>query len=220
MVRLGLQSDGNGAALATLGYKVNAPYDTTMFLGSGFLCGITNTPFAGTWTISLTNDTDFVLTAPNGTTARGSMPGADTSFFSSQVHFYLGVNPSGGRNIGKFITVSDVSIVVTNAGTTIHSDFTTGAPLDGATWAVLADDPASLIMMPSRSVYRVEWHNAVGAGVGPNSLQFTNTLGGSTSWSTVTPGVLLGNSTNVVLITDALATNSAGFFRVSVPYSP
>src|SRR6185503_6258134 len=66
VVRLELQSDGNSAALATLGYKVNAPYDTAMFSGSGFLCGITNAPFAGKWTITLTNDTDFMLIAPNG----------------------------------------------------------------------------------------------------------------------------------------------------------
>jgi hypothetical protein len=102
----------------------------------------------------------------------------------------------------------------------IHSDFTTGAPLDAATWSILADDPASIIVMPSNSVYRAAWRNAVGAGVGPNSLLFTNVLGGPAVWPTVPPAVLLGNGTNVVFLTRDYTTNKAGFFRVRVPYSP
>ncbi len=222
VVRLGLQADGNGSALATLGYKVNDPYDTTAFLTSGFMCGITNVPFAGTWTIRLTNDTDFLLTAPNGSSAVGIMQSADTGSFASQVEFFLGVNPNGSQNVGKFLTVSSIRVAVTNANFTNHisSDFTTGAPLDGTTWSILADDPSSIFVMPSNSVFRAAWRNAVGAGVGANSLLYTNSLGGSTGWSTVPPGALFGDGTNVVFVTRSYATNAAGFFRVSIPYSP
>ena len=220
MVRLALQSDGNGAAIATLGYKIDDPNGTTMFLGSGFLCGITNAPFAGRWTISLTNDTDFTLTAPNGARATGSMPGdVPGAYFQNQVHFYLGVNPKGSQNIGRFMTVSDAGIGITNSGVVSYSDFTTGAPLDTTKWAVLADDPASIIVMPSNSVYRATWRNASGAGVGPNSLLHTNALGGSAAWPMVQTGILLGNSTNVVFVTKSYTANAVEFFRVSIPYS-
>jgi len=222
VVRLRLRSDGNGGAEATLGYKVNDPYDTTMYSNAGFLCGITNAPFAGTWTISVTNDTDFTLTAPNGSQSRGVMQSNDTGSFASQVQFFLGVNPNGQQNIGKFMTVSKVSIGITNSNTTntISSDFTTGAPLDAAIWNILAEDPASIIMMPVSTIYRATWRNAVGAGVGQNTLQFTNSLGGSADWPLVPPGALLGDGTNVVFITKAYTTNAAGYFRVRIPYSP
>jgi hypothetical protein len=193
-----------------------------MFFGSGFLCGITNAPFTGTWTITLTNDTDFMLTAPNGTRAQGSMQSSDTSSFGSQVEFSLGVNPNGAQNVGQFLTVSSVQIAITNSNftNTIASDFTTGAALDSTTWSILADDPPSIFVMPSDTVYRVAWRNAVGAGVGANSLEYTNTLGGSGNWSAVPPGALLGDGTNVVCVTRNYATNAAGYFRIRIPYSP
>lgn len=225
VVRLRLQSDGQGAAFATLGYKVNSTNDTSMFSGSGFLCGITNAPFVGTWTLTLTNDTDFTLTAPNGASARGSMQSAaDTNSFASGVQFFLGVNPNGQPNIGRFITVSSIRIGITNANSattnTITSDFTTGAPLDSSTWNILADDPASILIVPQESVYRAEWRNAVGAGVGQNSLQITNTLTGSAAWTALPQGALLGDGTNIVFISRQFATNTASFFRVQIPYSP
>jgi hypothetical protein len=131
VVRLWLESDGNGAVTATLGYKANASNDLTNFFGNGFLCGITGAPFAGTWTVSLTNDTDFTLTAPNGAQAQGSMQSGDAAYFTEKVRFYLGVNPNGSQNIGKSMTVSGVSISITKAGDTMTllGDFTTGAPL-------------------------------------------------------------------------------------------
>jgi hypothetical protein len=224
VVRLRLSSDGHGAALATLGYKINGTNDTSMFSGSGFLCGITNAPFAGTWTLSLTNDTDFTLSAPNGMTARGSMQSADASSFASGVQFFLGINPNGQQNIGQFITVSGIRIGITNAdsGTTntVISDFTTGAPLDDATWNILADDPASVLIIPPESVYRAEWRNTVGAGVGQNSLQSSNTLGSAPSWPALPQGTTFGNGTNIVFVTRQFATNTTGFFRVQIPYSP
>ena len=222
VVRLGLQADGNGGALALLGYKANDPYDTSAFFGSGFLCGLTNVPFAGTWTMTLTNDTDFTLIAPNGARTQGSMQSGDSSSFGSQVEFFLGVNPNGAQDVGKFLTLSSIQIAITNSNVTnfISSDFTTGAPLDGATWSILADDPASIFVMPSNSMFRVTWRNAVGAGVGPNSLLYTDLLGSSNSWSTVPPGALLGDGTNLVFVARSYATNSAGFFRVNIPYSP
>jgi hypothetical protein len=193
-----------------------------MFYGSGFLCSITGAPIAGRWTLRLTNDTDFLLTAPDAEQAQGSMQDGDTNSFGSQVAFFLGVNPNGARNIGKFMTVSRVGIAITNANTTnaISSDFTTGAPLDEGTWSILADDPASIIVMPSNSVLRASWPNAAGAGVGPNSLLFTNALTGPGNWPALPAGTLLGDGTNLVFVTRDYTTNRAGFFRVSVPYNP
>jgi hypothetical protein len=221
VVRLGIEDIGNGAAVATLGYKANDPDDVAMFSGAGFLCGITNVPFAGQWTISLSNDTDFTLTAPNGATATSSMQSGDTSSFSSQVQFFLGATPNVEPNIGRFMTVGSafISITSTNGTNIISSDFTRGAPLDSGTWTILADDPASVIAMPAESVYRVSWDNAVGSGVGLNSLIYTNALGGSGGWIALPPGSILGDGTNVVFVTRNYVTNGAGFLRVSIPYT-
>lgn len=221
VVRLAIQSDGSPFANASLGYKINESNSTSKFSGAGFLCGLTNVPFAGRWSLTLTNDTGFILRSPNGNQAVGSMPDeVPAGYFQNQVRFYLGVTPNGAQNIGRFMTVSDARIRIPNSGVDVFSDFTSGEPLDSSKWTILADDPASIISMPVGSLYRATWRNAFGAGVGPNSLLHTNVLGSSHAWPVASQGILLGNSTNVVFITRDFATNAAEFFQVSVPFTP
>jgi hypothetical protein len=120
------------------------------------------------------------------------------------------------------MTVSSAFISVTNSNPTnsISSDFTIGTALNASQWSILADDPASIITMPSNSVYRAAWRNASGAGVGANALTYTNALAGGSLWHALGTGVLLGDGTNVVFVTSDALSNSSGFFRVSIPYTP
>ncbi|MBI3853646.1 MAG: hypothetical protein HY298_25660 [Verrucomicrobia bacterium] len=241
-VQLAIISDGQGGAKAVLGYFVNSGgtlYDNinTIFT-TGVIATLSNAPFAGTWTLRANSDTSFTIIAPNNVQASGSLQSGDEGNFASSVSFFLGVNPNGGPNVGNpalgyYMTVSGV-IITNNSGVTINpswgpgvvvqSDFGTGAPFSAQNppnWSVLANFPSCIYVMPSNSLYRATWGNACGTSSGANSLTTTNALGGSGAWTTVVPTTsLLSDSTNIAFITTKYTTNSAAYFRVSVPYVP
>lgn len=218
VVRLNLESTGAGRVTATLGYRVNAPQDDSAFLGSGFVCGITNTAMAGTWTLKATSDTSFTLIAPNGDQATGSIQAADTALFREKVHLYLGVNPNGAGNLGQSMTVSGAGILITKgARTSLQGKFNGGVKPD-KNWTILAEDPASVMALPAKSVYRAEWQDACGAGTGLGVLERNDSLFDALGWTPVkTSPAMLANGNNVVFITEPDALNPIGFFRAVPP---
>ncbi len=223
VVRLVLESDGRGGASATLGYRVNAPNDSSSFSGRGLIARLDRAPFAGTWNIDVSDRTIFTLTAPDGTQAQGSMPLADTSFFAEKVRFYLGVNPNGEQNLGRHMTVSRTSIEISRPAdsTSLIGDFTTGNPLR-KDWTLLGANPAGIVMLPLHSSYRIEWSNVCrpepGAGTLEHLVSFLDEFGDPATWMTLpsTPR-LLANGMNVVHVTETDTAAETGFFRVRIP---
>jgi hypothetical protein len=239
-VQLALISDGNGSAKAVLGYLVNGTSSVQQNLATlftspvtsgigGVMCSIPSAPFAGTWTISLSSDTAFTITAPNGAHASGTMQSGDQGNFSSGVKFFLGVSPNGAPNtgnpcLGYYMTVSGLAVTNNTDGVVVQADWTDGQPLTAPSlpnFLPLADFPSCIYVTPSNSVYRATWGNASGPGVGANSLVTTNTLGGSAVWPISLPSTsVLSDGTNVTFITTTNTADAAGFFRVSIPFTP
>ena len=232
-VQLALISDGHSNAKAVLGYYVNSSGtvqdNLQTLVTSGVLCSIASAPFAGTWTISVSGDRSFTITAPNGAHASGSLVVGDESYFASNLKFFLGISPNGNSNVGNpalgcYMTVSGLAITNSTDGTVVQADWTTGQPLlalNPPNFLISANFPSCIYVTPSNSVYRATWQNAAGPGIGANSLVTTNILGGSAPWTTAVPLTsTLSDSTNVIFITSDYLTNSAGYFRVSIPYSP
>ncbi|MBM3841496.1 MAG: hypothetical protein FJ398_26830 [Verrucomicrobia bacterium] len=229
VVRFTLEFDGRSGATATLGYRANSP-DPAAFSGRGFLCGLTGAPFAGPWTISVNNDTDFTITAPDGSQAKGSMPRADTAFFSEKVRLFLGVNPNGARNFGQSINVGRASIITTRSGQEVNlvGEWTSGQPLH-KNWTILALDPASVVMMPAQSIYRFNWQAGCTLnGGGMESLEqtvidpfgFTLLL---ELWEPVAPQpriTMLANGSSIAFLTDTTPPGEFGFYRLNLPTTP
>lgn len=223
VVRLILESDGHGLADAALGYRVNAPNDSSSFTGRGLLGQLTSVPFAGTWTLGVTDNTKFTLTAPNGAEAHGIMAASDASFFSEKVRFYLGVNPNGAENIGCHMTVSHLGINIERAAdsTALAADFTTGIPLH-KDWTILGANPSGIVMMPARCSYRIEWENfcsdSSDAGMLQHFESFLDPFGEPANWGDFPrPPRLFGNGKNVVYLTQDELPSETGFFRLRLP---
>lgn len=218
VVRLNLESTGAGRVTATLGYRVGAPGDEAPFLSSGFICGVTNTDFVGTWTLKATSDNAFTLVAPDGTQSSGLMQGADTALFREKVHLYLGVNPNGVANLGQSMTVGSAGILISKGGrTSLQGKFTGGVKPD-KNWTILAEDPASIMTLPAKSVYRAEWQDVCGTGTGLGVLERNDSLFDPFNWAPVkTSAAMLANGNDVVFITEADAPNPMGFFRAIPP---
>ncbi|MBI3853650.1 MAG: hypothetical protein HY298_25685 [Verrucomicrobia bacterium] len=234
VLQLAIISDGRGGAKAVLGYYANSGNNAQANLDTLFTTGVmatlSNAPFAGTWTLRANSDTSFTIIAPNNAQASGSLQTGDEANFASQVKFFLGVSPNGGSNIGNpslgfYMTVSDVTITNNTDGLVVRGDFTNGQQLDVAqsppNFLPAANFPSCIYVMPTGSVYRTTWHNATGPGVGQNSLETTNALGGSVAWPNTVPSTsVLSDGTNVTFVTKEFTTNNTEFFRVSIPYSP
>lgn len=221
VVRLNLEADGSGGVTATLGYRANAPDDDISFSTTGFICGITNAPFAGEWSLRMNSDTDLILTAPDGAQANGKMAEADAPLFREKVRLYLGVNPNGAANLGQSLTLSGARIQVPNsAKTSLNGVFDTGAKLD-KNWTILAADPASLITVPAQSVYRAEWMETCPMGPGVNFLERSENVARAADWIPVAPlSRVLANGLNVTFLTEAETAGISAFFRVVVPGAP
>lgn len=225
VVRLGIESDGQGGAIANLAYRANGAGNPWASSGPGFLGRLAGVPFAGHWTIRVNDNTEFQLIAPNGAQAVGSMTAGDTSFFAEKVRFYLGVSPNGAHNIGQSMTVGDITHTTTRNGQveTLAANFTTGAPLH-KNWTILAADPASIIMMPPTSAFRAQWHYVCTSAPGADSLEFGRLEFGdweSLFWGPAdSKGALLANGTRIHFVTDVNTGGEGGFFRVVTPSSP
>jgi len=232
-LQLALVSDGQGNAKAVLGYYVgsagNVQENLQALFTSGVICTIPSAPFAGTWTLKANTDNSFTIVAPNGAQASGTMLSGNESVFAVGTRFFLGVSPNGGSNVGNpslgnYMTVSALSITNAIDGVVVAADWSTGEPLSAQTppkFLVAANFPSCIYVMPSNSVYRATWANASGPGIGVNLLTTTNVLGGVGSWPTALPSSsVLSDGTNVTFITGDYLTTPAGFFRVSIPYTP
>ncbi len=224
VVRLILESDGHGRANASLGYRVNAPDNTTAFDGPGLLGRLSGAPLAGTWTVDVSDNRLFQLTAPNGAQVSGAMAASDFSNFSEKVRFYLGVNPNGIANLGQHITVSRASIDIsrpTGQSTSLVGDFTSGGPLR-KDWTILAADPAAVFMAPIGSRFRLAWpmvcQTTPGAGSLDYLVSFFDEFGDPATWAPfpATPK-LLADGSYVVHVTETAAGADTGFFRLHLP---
>lgn len=110
-------------ATADFAYKIEAPnsngpagndYFTADSVPSsglgGLLASVDGSGMTGTWSLSFTSDTDFTITAPDGTTGSGSMLQQTADLFAGDLFVYLGILPATPENIGKRAVMSEFGI--------------------------------------------------------------------------------------------------------------
>jgi len=78
---------------------------------------------AGTWSVTFTNDTDFVLTGPGGTNVAATIPAAYLTTPYTGVSIFLSATANNDLNYGSYADVTTFD--VTGVGTPIHENFVT-----------------------------------------------------------------------------------------------
>ena len=142
-------NNADGSAWSDLQYKTNAPdsngvmYDTSTN-GTGFPGGVGSPTCAGTWTITFSQETNIVITAPGGGTVTNTLPPEVVDIFknySPNMQINIGAVPGELSRLGQKAIVTGAKFTGTPGEPTLDSNFV-GAPRDTNLWSIVASSPA------------------------------------------------------------------------------
>ena len=176
----------DGTATARMMWKTNEPNGNTMLYATGTL-GYLNAPtMLGTWSLSFTSDTDFILRGPGGVSTNMSIPSEWIASFNASggaTYAYFGGGPNGTANAGQPMFLSHVAVTGGANQYALSNDFSS-LPLDTTTWALLGNE--TFIVTPEKGWW-VGW-----------TLPAANfTLRGTTDLANPASWVVLSGNTNL-----------------------
>lgn len=217
ILMVAIYSNPNGGAWASVHAKYNSPDDngqqyTPVADGGGDFGGIWANNSAGTWTLTLSQDTEFVLTTPDGTSMTNTIPSAFIDVWRTipELQFAVGVMPINPDYVGQKAIIKSVKITGT-AGPDINADFI-NSPLDTTnTWTIAAVSPSyGVQQIPTDAAWWVNWTlPALGF-----RLQATPSLN-PTAWASVqSSGFNAGNNHYSIVRQGDLPSPSSGYFRL------
>ncbi len=171
----------------------------------------------GTWSVTFNQNTNVMLTSPNGQTTNFVLPAASAALFADPLTIYLGVQPNGTGGYGQLCNVTQFS--VTGSGTALSDDFLTDAALNTNLWQMATSDTNAIVLVPPNQAFWVPW-SIPDLGF---DLETAATLGG-TNWTILTgpngiPGgattaVIIGGQRLVLLPQSSLPSATSGFFKL------
>lgn len=148
--------NGNGTASGDFRYKVN-----NVGGGENYIILTNGTPDEyvycasgplGKWSLTFHNNTNVIMTAPDGTTNSFSISAGDVNYFQNPLYVYFGDRPNDNSRIGQSATFNRFTI--TGAAASIDDHFTN---LDLSTWLVSAADPKGILVTTPDTKFWVTW---------------------------------------------------------------
>jgi hypothetical protein len=218
----------NSSVVGFLRYKLNQPgnntwlfgTDTNVFGGGG--SAVTNTivagyggrlgtvtnasGYVGTWSITISQDTNIMLHSPDGSTSTMAFPQlSDARGFAYPVSVFWGTQPNTA-GWQQDVVFSSVSII--GSTNSLNVDLT--RPLDSTKMAVRAMNSSLMFATPTNAVYWLQW-TLPDVGFG---LQSASSLTGT--WSSLNPTLYtIGGKHSGYITRDLLPSSGAGFFRLA-----
>lgn len=190
----------------------NAPGTGSTNFGSGNLGALNSSSVLGTWSVTFANDTNIMVTAPDGTSTNFTMPENDALTFSDATgfSFLLGSQPNSTAAIGQRVVYSEVQIQ--GNATPLDDNFLNDAVLNTNTWTVLASAPLGVLVVPTTTAYWLNWTVPDGGF----SLQIAPDLSHPASWvnSGLTPVGQIGNFKKTLVPKSSLLAGNVGFYRL------
>jgi hypothetical protein len=212
-VFLDIQNQANGTAVANFRYKTNQAGGNSMFYGSGALGSVTSTNGGvGTWSMTFLNNTNVLLTSPDGNTNTVSFPDeqAVKDAFTDPLIAYFGAQPNSTADIGQGIVLSNAKI--TGTATPVDDSFA-GPTLDTSTWVLRATQPADVFIPVSDAAFILSWTL-------PDAnfkLQVAPSLSGPWTDPGLTNTSISGAIKTVTVPWSVLPSKTGGFFRFVKP---
>jgi hypothetical protein len=190
--------------------------------GGGQIAVRSSTKMLGTWKITFTSDTDFTITAPDGTTSSASLNATYAAKFGNPdpvntpnpMVVYFGNTPTSNANVGLTAVLSHIKI--TGTGYPIDEDLVAN-PMS-ADLVVAAQVPASVVQLDGvASKYWISWTLPA---TDFQLEQSTDLAGGS--WVSLPSPVTYatkGGRSLLLLESEALSPTT-DFFRMVKPGTP
>jgi hypothetical protein len=236
---------GAGGFTTAIAYKTNSPANAN---GGEINVALpqlitTSTNGRGTWTLTFTNDTDGLVTAPDGTKAYFSLDPSVPPQFANPLTVLFGTSAGGTGGFGQFIDLSRIAITNVVDGNEFD-DFTMDDVLNTSLWdpnfsrdnPAYGNDAGSVIQVSSNTPsYWVNWNipddgYGLGTKASLNSgtnVWFSPDYYGSGTGATNTIPSLMGLSQKWTLIPNACfptvdgsvggTPSKSGFFRLLNP---
>jgi hypothetical protein len=221
-------------SVVTIECKTNAPAANGDLYDASNPVWTNTSPIEGNWSFTLTQNTNILVTAPNGTSTNIAFPlgfapaDVDTYFGGGSMYVLFGGMNNSSGNIGQRIVLSNAGVTGAGASTPFTDDFLTDTninvdPLDGGTgpWIPIASSsyannpPDAIFLTSPTTEYYVNWTvPANGFNLDTNSA-----LNNPAGWGQYgTNGVsLLGNHFSAQVDASNLPPSGPLFFRVSNP---
>jgi len=149
VVYLAVQENADQSATASFYYKTNCPGNENFQSTETNICA---TGPLGKWSLTFNNNTNVIMTAPNGTVNGFTIPSAIAGDFQNPMYVYLGDRPNNNSYIGQSATFSRFTISGANANVNDNfSEFNTN------TWLNSAADPNGIILTTPDTRFWVTW---------------------------------------------------------------
>jgi len=219
LVDIAAAADGSGTA--NFRYKTNAPgsnginnqyFNNNPAAGPvGFLGSVKGANILGTWTITLNQNTNITLTAPDGTTKDMVMPLEDALQFDGPATVYFGIMPGQNANIGQTAILSGAQIKA-GSNVLVTDNFTT-SPLNPDVWVSRSASTAGVTMITTNEPYWVSWTT-------PSSgftLQTNATLNPAGWGDASITDQLVGTRKRALIPSSVLPGANQGYFRLLKP---
>ena len=210
--------NANGLATVALMVKTNAPVNNGNLYTQDTYWNSTNSGVVGNWSFTFTDDTNVLITAPDGETANVMFPLDDADlqslFGTGGMVIYLGGFPNGSANQGQDMIYGNVGI--SNGGTSLLSDdFATDTQINQTTdWIVASSGaPGAVFLTSPTTKYLLQWT----APANGFFVQTNGDLQNNSGWSTNEPfsPVNLGSYFQQTVDVTNLPNGGQLFFRLN-----
>lgn len=144
-----------GGGTMTFRWKQDAPNSNGTYF-DGEKPAVNSTTILGTWTVTLAQDTQGTLTAPDGTTTSFTLEPSLAAAFAGEMRVYFGIQPNQTTSVGQGVIFGKARI--TSGSNVLIEDTFVGPELDTAKWEVIATSAASVkLIEPGTAGYWVSW---------------------------------------------------------------
>ncbi len=149
VVYFAVQENPDATATASFYYKTNCPSNENFQSNQQVTC--TNGPL-GKWSLTFNNNTNVIMTAPDGTTNEFNIPATIAGDFPNPTYIYLGDRPNENAFIGQSATFSHFN--ATGTATALDDSFAT---LNPNVWLNSAADPNGILITTSDTKCWITW---------------------------------------------------------------
>ena len=209
-----IANSADGSAWSQLRYKTNAPASNGHLFDTGSLVGGPYNPTpAGTWTITFSQDTNIVITAPTGGTVTNVLPPEVVDIFknySTNMQINVGCVPGDPSRFGQMAVVTRVKFTGTPGEPNVDSDFL-AQPRDTNVWGIVAVSPVGVQQIPTNAAYWVNWTLPANSF----SLETKAALGPGFWTSPAITGYEQGGVHHGLLLSSDLPGTNSGYFRLT-----
>src|ERR1035437_6073187 len=209
-----IANSADGSAWSQLRYKTNAPASNGHLFDTGSLVGGPYNPTpAGTWTITFSQDTNIVITAPTGGTVTNVLTPEVVDIFknySTNMQINVGCVPGDPSRFGQMAVVTRVKFTGTPGEPNVDSDFL-AQPRDTNVWGIVAVSPVGVQQIPTNAAYWVNWTLPANSF----SLETKAALGPGFWTSPAITGYEQGGVHHGLLLSSDLPGTNSGYFRLT-----